>query len=376
MEKYHIGQEILKEVKAKYPSVVAFARDLCKSSSATYEIFGKTSLDTDLLLKVSKLLGRDFFREFSDKCLNGEVTVIDKQTAENSITRLLPENKLHIFSPHDTLDVVEEYFFLPRKKPLVVFYSGARSRNLPRFVCKKGEEIYGEGMVRKIVLEPAELMHFELGVMSLAKMPQKVVVIKCTMARDYNTHVSIAERLAEESGKHVVLLCLDPIHIPTLPNGRVVLKSLAVSTFNSWNQRAHIFIADDVEKRFAYLIELFQAIKGKGYMDRIYDSIEGNENWADTLKNLLEETKQNLTTYEDIVLEGTNDKDNRQVEYHQVSTIQPTINDLNRPEGISHIRTHLRYRMIKETGKIIEFEPMSFEQVKEIMLRLATSTVL
>ena len=372
MEKYHIGQEILKEVKAKFPSVAAFARELCKSSSATYEIFGKTSLDTDLLLKVSKLLDRDFFREFSEKCLNGEVAVVDKQTAENSISLLLPEDKLHTLLPSQTMDVVEEYLLIPRKKPLVVFYSGARSRNLPRFVCKKGEEIYGEGMVRNIKLEPAELMHFELGVMSLAKMPQKVVVIKCTMARDYNSHVLIAEILAEESGKHVVLLCLDPIHIPTLPNGRVVLKSLAVSTFKSWNKRAHIFIADDAEKRFAYLIELFQAIKGRGYMDRIYDSIEGNENWADSLKDLLSEAKQNLTTYEDIVLEESSDKDNRQVEYHQVSTIQPTINDLNRPEGISHIRTHLRYRMIKETGEILEYEPMSFDQVKEMMLKLAT----
>lgn len=372
MEKYHIGQEILKEVKAKFPSVAAFARELCKSNSATYEIFGKTSLDTDLLLKVSKLLDRDFFREFSEKCLNGEVAVVDKQTAENSISLLLPEDKLHTLLPSQTMDVVEEYLLMPRKKPLVVFYYGVRSRNLPRFVCKKGEEIYGEGMVRRIRLDPVELMRFELGVMSLAKMPQKVVVIKCTMARDYNTHVLIAEILAEESGKHVVLLCLDPIHIPTLPNGRVVLKSFAVSTFNSWHQRAHIFIADGMEKRFAYLIELFQAIKGKGYMDRIYDSIEGNENWADTLKDLLEEAKQNLTTFEDIVLEESSDKDNLHVEYHQVSTIQPTINYLNRSEGISHIRTHLRYRMIKETGEILEYEPMSFDQVKEMMLKLAT----
>ena len=99
-------------------------------------------------------------------------------------------------------------------------------------------------------------------------------------------------------------------------------------------------------------------------MDRIYDSIEDNENWADTLKDLLEEAKLNLTTFEDIVLEESSDKDNRQVEYHQVSTIQPTVNDLNHPEGISHIRTHLRYRMIKETGEIFEYEPMSFDQVK------------
>ena len=365
MEKYHIGQEILKEVKAKFPSVAAFARELCKSSSATYEIFGKTSLDTDLLLKVSKLLDRDFFREFSEKCLNGEVAVVDKQTAENSISLLLPENKLHTVLPSQTMDVVEEFLLVPRKKPLVVFYCGARNRFLPRLVCKKCEEIYGKGMVRRLKLEPAELMHFELGVMSLAKMPQEVVVIRCTMARDYNSHVLIAERLAAESGKHVVLLCHDPIHIPTLPNGQVVLKSLAFSIFSSWNQRVHIFIADDIEKRFAYLIELYRAIKGKGYMDRIYDSIEDNENWADTLKNLLEEAKQKLTTYEDIVLEESNDEDNRQVEYHQVSTIQPTVNDLNHPERMSHIRTHLRYRMIKETGEILEYEPMSFDQVRE-----------
>ena len=365
MEKYHIGQEILKEVKAKFPSVAAFARELCKSSSATYEIFGKTSLDTDLLLKVSKLLDRDFFREFSEKCLNGEVAVVDKQTAENSISLLLPENKLHTVLPSQTMDVVEEFLLVPRKKPLVVFYCGVRNRFLPHLVCKKCEDIYGKGMVRRLKLEPAELMHFELGVMSLAKMPQEVVVIRCTMARDYNSHVLIAERLTQESGKHVVLLCHDPIHIPTLPNGQVVLKSLAFSIFSSWNQRVHIFIADDIEKRFAYLIELYRAIKGKGYMDRIYDSIEDNENWADTLKNLLEEAKQKLTTYEDIVLEESCDNDYRQVEYHQVSTIQPTVNDLNHPERMSHIRTHLRYRMIKETGEILEYEPMSFDQVRE-----------
>ena len=78
------------------------------------------------------------------------------------------------------MDVVEEFFLIPRKKPLVVFFSGARNRNLPRLVCKKGEEIYGKGMVRNMRLEPEELMHFEFGVMSLAKMPQKVQLLEPT----------------------------------------------------------------------------------------------------------------------------------------------------------------------------------------------------
>lgn len=369
MEKYHIGQEILKEVKAKYPTVVAFARDLCKSSSATYEIFGKTSLDTDLLLKVSKLLGRDFFREFSEKCLNGEVAVVDRQTAENNVTRLLPEDKLHIFSPHDTLDVVEEYFFLPRKKPLVVFYNSARSRRLDKRLYDLAEEILGEGMVRKMTLRPEELLHFELGIPSLAKLPHKAIMLVCRQTRDYDTHMLIAERLAAESDKHVIMLIHDPIHVPTLPNGNIVLKSLAVSTFNSWNSRAHIFISDDRDKTFTYRIELYNAIMGKGYMDRIYKCIlsKATDVWKDA-KELFEEAKQNLSTYEDKLLGEGDYMGELHVQYHQVSTIQPSPSEMEKLDKEGHeILTHLRYRKIKETGKIFEFEPMSFNQVMKML---------
>lgn len=152
MEKYHIGQEILKEVKAKFPTVAAFARELCKSSSATCEIFDKTSLDTDLLLKVSKLLDRDFFREFSEKCLNGEVAVEDKEMTANCVNCLLPEDKLHVFTPYNCETVFEEYFQLPRRKPLVTFcrhedritYTDAISRIGEDFFWRrKGEEVNG-----------------------------------------------------------------------------------------------------------------------------------------------------------------------------------------------------------------------------------------
>ena len=43
-----------------------------------------------------------------------------------------------------------------------------------------------------------------------------------------------------------------------------------------------------MEKRFAYLIELFQAIKGKGYMDRIYDSIESSVGLSQASTDLLD----------------------------------------------------------------------------------------
>lgn len=372
MEKYHIGQEILKEVKTKYPSVAAFARDLCKSNSATYEIFGKTSLDTDLLLKVSKLLDRDFFCEFSVKCLNGDVAVVDKQTAENSITLLLPNDKLHAVSPQQTMDVVEEYLLIPRKKPLVVFYNSARSHRLDKRIRELGEEVLGEDMVKELTVEPEELLHFELGISSLAKLPQKMVFLRCRPARSYDTHLLIAERLAAESDKHVILLIHYPIHIPTMPNGSIALKSFAVSTFNSWNSRAHIFISDDRDKTFAYRMELFQAMNGKGYMDRIYNCILSHDTiphntWGE-LKELLEEAKQNLSTYEDIMLGEGDYMGECHVQYHQVSTIQPSLSDMEKLEKEGHkILTHLRYRMIKETGKIFECETVSFEKAKKLL---------
>ena len=353
MEKYHIGQEILKEVKAKYPSVAAFARDLCKSSSATYEIFGKTSLDTDLLLKVSKLLDKDFFQEFSEKCLNGEVKVIDKQTAENCISYLLPEDKLRIFSPHDTLDVVEEYLLLPRKKPLIVFFNSARSRRLDKALYGLAEEILGEGMVRKMTLQPEELLHFELGIPSLAKLPQKAIMLVCRQTRDYDTHMLVAERLAAESDKHVIMLIHDPIHIPTLPNGSIVLKSCAVSTFNSWNSRAHIFISDDRDKTFAYRIELYNAIKGMGYIDNICRHLnQDNEEDEEAARQLLAEAKEELATFKDEVTEETPD-----LIRHQISTIQLLPGDKAKLSDCLNVpKTEMWYEEEKATGKIINWQ--------------------
>ena len=212
MEKYHIGQEILKEVKAKFPSVAAFARELCKSSSATYEIFGKTSLDTDLLLKVSKLLDRDFFREFSEKCLNGEVAVEDKDMTENHINCLLPEDELHIFTYDKHEMVLEEYFLLPRKKPLVAF-CGWKDRGegaCVKLTCVIGENIFGKGMVRSLRVNSNNLADLETQIPILTSIPQKAFVILYRgrgLQNGYDYVILLTEKLLAASGKHVVLIC-------------------------------------------------------------------------------------------------------------------------------------------------------------------------
>lgn len=66
MTKIHIGQEIKQEVQKQGLTIEDFAKNLHLASSEIEDIFDKTSLETDLLLKISKLLKRDFFSLFSN----------------------------------------------------------------------------------------------------------------------------------------------------------------------------------------------------------------------------------------------------------------------------------------------------------------------
>lgn len=61
-----IGQLIKEELHAQERSVSWFARKLHLDRSNVYRLFQKNSVDTDLLSRISKILGRDFFEILSD----------------------------------------------------------------------------------------------------------------------------------------------------------------------------------------------------------------------------------------------------------------------------------------------------------------------
>lgn len=382
MKKYHLGQEILKEVMAKYSAVSDFAEDLGESSSVVYEIFGKTSIDTDLLLKVSKLLKRNFMHELSEKYLNGEVA--NGQTSGGCITHLQPEDKLHIFSPRETLDVVEEYLSLPWSKPLVVFYNHeCDNPHLYNVVLELAEGILGKGMVKGMLLEEGNLQSFKSAIPSYSVMPEKAFVLLCNEGSNYRLkgfidyELSIAQKLSEESRKHVIVMMHDPIHLDIERMlDSISLISYAYWTFNSCNENAHILISDDDNNIFTFNNELYNAIQGEGYMDKIHDCISRGGS-TEEVNGMLAEAKQILRTYKDEVLGEEDYKDGYHVEVHQVSTIQPTLSDIEEDsigraltgiESYAHVLTHLRYRIVEETGEILEFEPISFDQAMDMQL--------
>ena len=355
MEKYNIGQEILKEVKAKYPSVTAFAKDLCKSSSATYEIFGKTSLDTDLLLKVSKLLDRDFFREFSEKCLNGEVAVEDKDMTENHINCLLPEDELHVFTYDKHEMVLEEYFLLPRKKPLVAFCGWKDREEEIKLTCVIGENIFGKGMVRPLRFNSKNLADLEAQIPMLTSIPQKAFVILYSgsgLQNGYDHVILLAEKLLAASGKHVVLICDNRNWVNKYS---LEYSSYAEPAFDTWKERIFACVLDNSQNDFVYYRELYYAIKGCGYIDAIRnclgffypDSID-----EEKVKQLIAEAKEKLSTFKDTII-----KEDEERERHLISSL------VVRPEDMEKFKRHRSKDAVsiwidisKATGTILNWQ--------------------
>lgn len=65
----HIGKIIEEEFRRQERSVSWFASKLCCDRSNVYSIFRRSSIDTDLLLRISNVLGRNFFEVYMDEVI-------------------------------------------------------------------------------------------------------------------------------------------------------------------------------------------------------------------------------------------------------------------------------------------------------------------
>ena len=348
MEKYHLGQEILKEVKAKFPSVAAFARELCKSSSATYEIFGKTSLDTDLLLKVSKLLDRDFFREFSEKCLNGEVAVEDNDMTANRVNCLLPEDELHVFTPYNYEMVFEEYFLLPRRKPLVAFCRSRDSITYTDAVSRIGEGIFGEGKVKTLMVDKNALVDFEAQIPHMTALPQKAFVVCYSgsgLQNGFDQIILLSEKLLAASEKHVVVICKNNSRIENLGHPKYI--SYAEPTFDTWKERIFACVLDNSQNDFVYYRELFRATKNGDCIRGIARCLENHD--EEGAQQYLAEAKK-LSTFKDTII-----KSDGIWERHQISSVILRPEDKNLLGAYNH-PVSMWININKETGEISTLE--------------------
>ena len=62
----HIGQLIKEELESQGKTVVWFAKELSYSRTNVYKIFEKSSIDTNVLFRISCILHFNFFELYAD----------------------------------------------------------------------------------------------------------------------------------------------------------------------------------------------------------------------------------------------------------------------------------------------------------------------
>ncbi|MBQ7421170.1 MAG: XRE family transcriptional regulator [Prevotella sp.] len=63
----HIGECIRKKVEDQAKTSVWLARELCCHRTNVYKIYSKKTIDTGVLLRISKILHYDFFQLYSEE---------------------------------------------------------------------------------------------------------------------------------------------------------------------------------------------------------------------------------------------------------------------------------------------------------------------
>ena len=79
----HIGQEIKDELERQERTVAWFAKYLCCDRRNVYNIFQKQGIDSGLLVRISNILNKDFFKLLSADFLSSQSNDSEDSVPEN-----------------------------------------------------------------------------------------------------------------------------------------------------------------------------------------------------------------------------------------------------------------------------------------------------
>jgi len=263
MEKYHIGHEIEKEMRAKGMTARELAWEINLSPQAVYDIFKKNYIATDRLAMVQRVLGRDFFKELSEALKNGGI--LDKKEDESVVRErfemLMPEDKLRVIDRERFYQLAEEFVNTEHHKPLVIFYNDWRQ------VQTDLVELYADRDLR-----PGQVKYIDLKdlrkkgksddeiIRDYKVMPQPIVQVNCG---NYDESFLFMKRLADETGKKVYAYCSEENALKDDYNSGIKYWDRAIETFGAWREQIHFAYLDDERQSYRRNRQLYLAYKWK-----------------------------------------------------------------------------------------------------------------
>ena len=284
----------------------------------------------------------------NEKCLNGEVAVEDKEMTANRVNCLLPEDELHVFTPYNCETVFEEYFQLPRRKPLVAFCRHEDRITYTDAISRIGEDFFGEGKVKKLMVDKNALVDFEAQIPHMVALPQKAFVVRyhgTGLQNGFDQVILLSEKLLAASAKHVVVICENNNHIVNYGHSEYI--SYAEPTFDTWKERIFACVLDNSQNDFVYYRELFRATKNGDCIRGIARCLENHD--EEGAQQYLAEAKK-LSTFKDTII-----KSDGIWERHQISSVILRPEDKNLLGAYNH-PVSMWININKETGEISTLE--------------------
>lgn len=272
----------------------------------------------------------------------------DKDMTEKRVNCLLPEDELHVFTPYNCEMVFEEYFLLPRRKPLVAFCRSRDSITYTDAVSRIGEGIFGEGKVKTLMVDKNALVDFEAQIPHMTALPQKAFVVCYSgsgLQNGFDQIILLSEKLLAASEKHVVVICKNNSRIENLGHPKYI--SYAEPTFDTWKERIFACVLDNSQNDFVYYRELFRATKNGDCIRGIARCLENHD--EEGAQQYLAEAKK-LSTFKDTII-----KSDGIWERHQISSVILRPEDKNLLGAYNH-PVSMWININKETGEISTLE--------------------
>ena len=267
---------------------------------------------------------------------------------EKRVNCLLPEDELHVFTPYNCEVVFEEYFLLPRRKPLVAFCRSRDSITYTDAVSRIGEGIFGEGRVKTLMVDKNALVDFEAQIPHMTALPQKAFVVCYSgsgLQNGFDQIILLSEKLLAASEKHVVVICKNNSRIENLGHPKYI--SYAEPTFDTWKERIFACVLDNSQNDFVYYRELFRATKNGDCIRGIARCLENHD--EEGAQQYLAEAKK-LSTFKDTII-----KSDGIWERHQISSVILRPEDKNLLGAYNH-PVSMWININKETGEISTLE--------------------
>lgn len=261
MEKYHIGHEIEKEMRAKGMTAREMASEISLSPQAVYDIFKKNHIATDRLAMVQRALGRDFFKELFQVVTNGNVLAAeeDEKTLQERFEMLMPENKLHVLDREMYYELAEEFVMTEHHKPLVIYTNDWGEHTI--MINHVADNVLGIGKVYVLDLQGERKKgKTDDEITQIVKaMPHPIIqVVSPSGDNDFHFLVS----LAQVTGKKVFAYCRV---LQTINNYTNVPEyhDTTIKPFGAWHEQIHFALVDDNRQSYRQTRQLFLADWGE-----------------------------------------------------------------------------------------------------------------